>query len=463
MPETYFAPEAARTRMTAEEFLAAYPDVAFDRERDAADRAEAGSIRARLAEFAAFLENGPPEPFRWTEREAKRVSAHPVYQGEAFEDAAFDALPTLSRSVLRGLREPFDYAAAGADTVYADQTSGTSGAPLTVVYSPRFMAEYLHLNNVKVAMVSGVPEVGRRPVFAVRVTDSPDYRGGILVPNPLDEVGLSLILYLDTGDPESFAELDRTLTDLAPEVLVSKPSLHRIMLQHWASEGREEPPCRPLLTVSGGAMLPPELRADLTEFYRCPVSSNYASSEGGHLGSECALGRMHLDESVHEHFELVDPLGGAADEPGIGELTVTSLSNDCMPLVRYRTGDLARISRERCACGQFGTVLEELRGRTSVVFDLGEGALLSPTRYMNLFKELPELREYQLTQREPRGFRLRMELRPEVRPEEHEAAYLRVRDAIAAGMPVPVALEWEGCVFETEGAKFARFRCEVTA
>jgi phenylacetate-CoA ligase len=64
--------------------------------------------------------------------------------------------------------------------------------------------------------------------------------------------------------------------------------------------------------------------------------------------------------------EIVDPATGAAVADGVeGELVVSTLTREGLPLIRYRTHDVTRVlSRARCACGRTSLRLDRLRGRT---------------------------------------------------------------------------------------------------
>jgi phenylacetate-CoA ligase len=64
--------------------------------------------------------------------------------------------------------------------------------------------------------------------------------------------------------------------------------------------------------------------------------------------------------------EIVDPALGRPLRDGTeGELVVSTLTREGLPLIRYRTHDLTRIvSRDRCACGRTALRLDRLRGRT---------------------------------------------------------------------------------------------------
>jgi len=81
-------------------------------------------------------------------------------------------------------------------------------------------------------------------------------------------------------------------------------------------------------------------RRILARVFGVPVFNLYGSTETGHLLMENERGEMKPSYDT-AFLEIVD-----ADERGVGELVVTTLTNDYMPLVRYRIGDLAeRIER----------------------------------------------------------------------------------------------------------------------
>jgi phenylacetate-CoA ligase len=87
---------------------------------------------------------------------------------------------------------------------------------------------------------------------------------------------------------------------------------------------------------------------------------------GPGLGIDCeARDGIHVWED-HYVVEIVDPLSGVPRADGVeGELVVSTLTREGLPLVRYRTHDLTRVvSREPCACGRTSLRLDRLRGRT---------------------------------------------------------------------------------------------------
>lgn len=85
----------------------------------------------------------------------------------------------------------------------------------------------------------------------------------------------------------------------------------------------------------------------------------------GTLGMDCpAHDGIHVWED-HYIVEILDPGTGAVLADGeTGELTITALTREALPVLRFRTGDLTRIrSREKCACGRTHLRLDPICGR----------------------------------------------------------------------------------------------------
>jgi phenylacetate-CoA ligase len=122
------------------------------------------------------------------------------------------------------------------------------------------------------------------------------------------------------------------------------------------------------VAILGSEMWSDELRARIERELSLRAFDIIGMTETGGpgLGIDCeARDGIHVWED-HYHVEIVDPLTGAARSDGEeGELVVSTLTRQGLPLVRYRTHDLTRVvSRARCACGRTSLRLDRLRGRT---------------------------------------------------------------------------------------------------
>lgn len=91
--------------------------------------------------------------------------------------------------------------------------------------------------------------------------------------------------------------------------------------------------------------------AKIARLWDATLISAYGTTETNSLALSCPQSRLHLTEDRH-YFEVIDPGTAeplAAGRPG--ELVVSTLGAQAMPLLRYRTGDLVEISVTPCPCG----------------------------------------------------------------------------------------------------------------
>lgn len=119
----------------------------------------------------------------------------------------------------------------------------------------------------------------------------------------------------------------------------------------------------------GSELLTEAMRDEMHKLYgdNLIITQNYGMSEliGPGVSGECTeLCGMHINE---DHFlaEIIDPETGEVLPAGEkGELVVTCLSKEALPLIRYRTRDITRLMYEPCKCGRTTARMENLSGRT---------------------------------------------------------------------------------------------------
>jgi phenylacetate-CoA ligase len=109
------------------------------------------------------------------------------------------------------------------------------------------------------------------------------------------------------------------------------------------------------------------MRREVEERLRIKAIDIYGLSEiiGPGVSSECieAQSGLHINE---DHFfpEIINPLNGEQLPYGQeGELVITSMSREAMPLIRYRTGDITTLNAEKCSCGRTLVRMKRVRGR----------------------------------------------------------------------------------------------------
>ncbi|NLK75183.1 MAG: phenylacetate--CoA ligase, partial [Clostridiales bacterium] len=123
------------------------------------------------------------------------------------------------------------------------------------------------------------------------------------------------------------------------------------------------------------------------------VTQNYGMSEliGPGVSGECLeLCGMHINE---DHFipEIIDPDTGEVLPPGEkGELVISCISKEALPLIRYRTKDITRLFYEPCKCGRTTVRMENLSGRSDDMLII-RGVNVFPTQIEEVLLQVPEI------------------------------------------------------------------------
>jgi len=135
------------------------------------------------------------------------------------------------------------------------------------------------------------------------------------------------------------------------------------------------------------------LGQSIKEKWDVELYSTYASTEMATTFTECqyGCGGHHHPELII--CELIDDNGNIVPEGETGELTVTTLGVEGMPLLRFRTGDLARFHTEPCRCGRTTMRISPIVGRLNHLIKY-KGTTLYPPAIFDVLDNVPYLENY---------------------------------------------------------------------
>lgn len=136
-----------------------------------------------------------------------------------------------------------------------------------------------------------------------------------------------------------------------------------------------------------------KLGADLERLWGAKVYSTYASSEIVTTFCECTAqrgGHQHADLVV---TEIVDARGRPVPPGTVGEVVLTPLQTEGMPLIRFRTGDVSFLLDEPCSCGRRTPRLGPILGRRKQMIKL-HGTTFYPQALYSALDEIPGVGEY---------------------------------------------------------------------
>ncbi|MEW6379952.1 MAG: AMP-binding protein [bacterium] len=134
---------------------------------------------------------------------------------------------------------------------------------------------------------------------------------------------------------------------------------------------------------------------DLEKIWQAQCFSTYASSEVVTTFCECSArqgGHLHPDLAV---LEIVDEAGRAVPAGTIGEVVITPLAVEGMPLVRFKTGDVSFLIDKPCSCGKNSPRLGPILGRKKQMMKI-RGTTLYPQAVYSALDEIEAVGEYYL-------------------------------------------------------------------
>jgi phenylacetate-CoA ligase len=131
----------------------------------------------------------------------------------------------------------------------------------------------------------------------------------------------------------------------------------------------------------------------ITESWDIQLYSTYASTEMQTAFTECSEGHGgHLQPELLI-AELLDEDNNPVPANTPGELTITTLGVEGMPLLRYKTGDMCMYYDEPCACGRTSMRLSPIIGRKKQMIKF-KGTTLYPPAMFDLLNEMEEVLDY---------------------------------------------------------------------
>ncbi len=160
---------------------------------------------------------------------------------------------------------------------------------------------------------------------------------------------------------------------------------------------RTEPSLRPKSVLLAADIAPQSVIKSIEETWKCRVFIHYGHTE---FGYGCAVDCEEHDGLHLRHadlvFEIIDP---GTNEPAVqgerGEIVITTLSNEAMPLIRYRTGNISYLIDTPCKCGSNLPRLGRIEGRYNNLVRTSEGKTLSIYQLDEIIFADPAVRSFE--------------------------------------------------------------------
>ena len=217
-------------------------------------------------------------------------------------------------------------------------SSGTTGKPTVVGYTRNDLSMWSDV------MARSLRAAGTRPGDVVHVAYGYGlFTGGFGAHYGAERLGCTVVPVSGGMTPRQVALIE----DFGATTICATPSYMLSIMDEYRAQGRD-PASSPLQTsMFGGEPWTNSMRAEIEGAFDMHAIDCYGLSEviGPGVAMECVETKdgLHLWED-HFYPEIIDPETGRVLPDGeVGELVLTSLTKEALPVIRYRTRDLTRL------------------------------------------------------------------------------------------------------------------------
>lgn len=298
-------------------------------------------------------------------------------------------LPKLPFTKKQDLRDnyPFGmFAVSLSQIVRFHASSGTTGKPTVVGYTQNDIDVWVE------CLARGLVSCGvtRNDIMQIAYGYGL-FTGGLGFHYASERVGAT-VLPISAGNTRRQIEL---MKDLKTTVIACTPSYMLYLAEEAEKMGVSiERDTKLRMGIFGAEPWSEETRKRIEEKTGIDAYDVYGTSElSGPLFTECVEKcGIHI---WGDHFliEIVDEEGEPVGEGEKGELVVTTLSKEALPLIRWKTGDITIMEDEKCPCGRTHPRILRILGRADDMI-IVRGVNVFPSQIEHVLMQIPEVGEH---------------------------------------------------------------------
>ena len=300
------------------------------------------------------------------------------------------SLPTTSKEDLQEHNEEF-ICVSDREIVEYTSTSGTLGLPVTIALTENDL-ERLALNEYNSFITA---DGSADDIYQLMLTLDRQFMAGIAYYSGLRKLGAGIIR-LGPGVPSLQWE---TIMRLKPTVIIAVPSFILKLIQFAKEYDIDINKSSVKKAICIGENIRNTdcslniLGKKITESWNIRLYSTYASTEMQTAFTECGQGcGGHLQPDL-VILELLDEKNQQVPPNVPGEVTITTLGIEGMPLLRYKTGDICMYFDSPCACGRTSRRLSPVMGRKKQMIKF-KGTTLYPPALFDLLNDMDVIIDY---------------------------------------------------------------------
>ncbi|MCK5006377.1 MAG: phenylacetate--CoA ligase [Spirochaetales bacterium] len=374
----------------------------WEKEIETMGRSDLASLQ--LDRLNHSLEQARRSPF-YGKRFAYKAPSHLAGLGD---------LTTLPFTTKDDLRNAFPYGFLTVDlkeVVRLHSSSGTTGNPTVVFHTAGDIGQWGNL----IARCMYTTGVRKHDVFQ-NMMGYGLFTGGLGFHYGAEKLGV-MTIPIGPGNSKRQIWFLQNLETTVVHILPSYALRLYKFFEELAIDPREDLALR--IAFVGAEPHSEEIRKKIEDLYNIKVYNSYGLSEmcgpGVAFECECQEG-LHIWED-HFYPEIVDPASEEVLPEGEpGELVLTTLTREAMPLVRYRTRDLTRFLPGNCPCGRTHRRIDRITGRSDDMLIIN-GVNIFPIQIEKTLMAIPEIGHNYLIEIRKENFMDRLQVHVEINEE----------------------------------------------
>jgi len=272
-------------------------------------------------------------------------------------------------------------------------TSGTTSDPITFYLTAKDLTRLAYNEEISLRCANG----SEKDIYQLMTTIDKQFMAGLAYYLGIRNLNAGVVR-VGPGSPYLQWE---SIKRFSPTVLIAIPSFIPKLIQYAIENNIDykntsvksivcigEPLRNPDFSLN-------ELGKRISSQWNVKLYSTYASTEMGSAFTECEAGK-----GGHHHpelliLEVVDENGNSVNDGDLGEVVVTTLGVEGMPLLRYKTGDLCNVHYATCSCGRTSARLGPVVGRKQQMIKY-KGTTLFPPAIFDVLHMVKEIDMYQV-------------------------------------------------------------------
>jgi phenylacetate-CoA ligase len=316
-----------------------------------------------------------------------RMKAQKVHPDDIRELSDVKKLPFMFKQDLRDSYPNKIFTATQEELVRYHVSSGTTGKPTVVGYTQK------DIDNWSASLARGLTAIGLGRGDVVQVSYGYGlFTGGLGMHYGAERIGAT-VLPTSVGNTERQIEL---MQDLEVTVIACTPSylLHiGEVAEKMGIDIKNDTHLK--AGILGAEPWTEGMRTRVENWLGIKAYDIYGTSElSGPMFTECAeQNGFHIWSDI-ALVEVIDPKTGEQLEPGEkGELTITMLQKEALPMIRYRIGDISSIEDEVCPCGRTSPRIKRIQGRVDDMLII-RGINVFPSQVEYTLMSIPEVGQH---------------------------------------------------------------------